>query len=110
MGRNRYQGLRNSGWRIQDGLGWRGIFQDQYRELVIDKMDKFWWLCPMGELILDHESELGAHRIRDYGSWSSNFKDHLEKYDIKPILARVNHPQINGKLERFFGEYKKAGN
>jgi putative transposase len=77
-------------------------------KLVINQMvDKFWWLCPMRELILDHGSEFGAHRIRDDGGWNSYFKDHLEKYGIKPILARVNHPQTNGKLERFFGEYKK---
>jgi putative transposase len=77
-------------------------------KLVIDQMvDKFWWLCPMRELILDHGSEFGAHRVRDDGTWNSDFKDHLEKYGIKPILAGVRHPQTNGKLERFFGEYKK---
>jgi putative transposase len=57
----------------------------------------------MRELILDHGSESGAHRIHDDGSWNSKFKDHLKKYGIKPILARVKHPQTNGKLERFFG-------
>jgi putative transposase len=31
----------------------------------------------------------------------------LKRYCIKPILARVKHPQTNGKLERFFGEYKR---
>lgn len=77
-------------------------------KLVIDQMvDKFWWLCPMREVILDHGSEFGAHRIHDDGSWNGDFKDHLEKYGIKPILARIKHPQTNGKLERFFGEYKK---
>lgn len=76
--------------------------------LVIDQMvDRYWWLCPMRELILDHGSEFGAHRVHDDGTWSSEFKDHLEKYNIKPILARVKHPQTNGKLERFFQEYKK---
>jgi len=76
--------------------------------MVVDQLvNKYWWLCPMRELILDHGSEFGAHRIRDDGSWNSEFKDHLEKYGIKPILARVKHPQTNGKLERFFGEYKK---
>jgi hypothetical protein len=39
--------------------------------LIIDQLvDKFWWLCPMSELILDHGSEFGAHRIHDDGSWN----------------------------------------
>ena len=84
-----------------------GINTDNSK-LVIDQMvDKFWWFCPMRELILDHGSEFGAHRIHDDGRWNGEFKDHLKKYGIKPILARVKHPQTNGKLERFFGEYKK---
>jgi len=69
-------------------------------------VERYWWLCPLNELIMDHGSEFGAHRIHDDGSWSSEFKDHLKKYGIKPILARAKHPQTNGKLERFFGEYK----
>ena len=56
---------------------------------------------------MDHGAEFVAHRIHDDGSWNSEFKDHLEKHGIKPILARVKHLQTNGKLERFFGEYKK---
>jgi putative transposase len=77
-------------------------------KLIIDQMvEKFWWLCPMRELIMDHGSEFGAHRVHEDGSWNGDFKDHLEKHGIKPILARVKHPQTNGKLERFFGEYKK---
>lgn len=76
--------------------------------LVIDQMvDKLWWFCPMREIILYHGSGFVAHRIHDDGSWNGDFKAHLEKYGIKPILARVKHPQTNGKLERFFGEYKK---
>ena len=61
----------------------------------------------MRELILDHGSEFGAHRVHDDGTWNSEFKHHLEKLGVKPILATVKHPQINGKLKRFFGEYKK---
>jgi len=43
---------------------------------------------------------------RKHGSWNSEFKDHLKRYGIKPILARVKYLQTNGKLERFFGEYE----
>lgn len=64
--------------------------------------------CYTGRCISnDHGSELGAHRVREDGKWDSNFKQQLEKHGIKPILISVKHPQTNGKLERFFGEYKR---
>jgi transposase InsO family protein len=36
-----------------------------------------------------------------------NSKRHLENHGIKTILTRVKHPQTNGKLKRWFGEYKR---
>jgi len=78
--------------------------------LIIDQLvDKFWWLCPLRELILDHGSEFGAHRIHDDGSWNSEFKDHLKKYGIKPILARVKHPQTNGSWNGFSENTSSTG-
>ena len=50
------------------------------------------------------EADIGK---RKRGSWKSEFNRSPKKYGIKPILARVKHPQTNGKLERFFGEYMK---
>lgn len=55
----------------------------------------------------NHGAEFGAHRAHDDGKWDSDFEQHLELYGIKPILAKVRHPQTNGKLERRFGEYQK---
>jgi putative transposase len=75
---------------------------------VVDQMvERYWWLCPMRELIFDHGSAFGAHRVHENGDWDGDFKQHLEKYGIKPILIGVKHPQTIGKLERFFGEYKR---
>ncbi len=34
------------------------------------------------------------------------FEAELSKRKIKQILARANHPQTNGKLERFFGTFE----
>jgi hypothetical protein len=45
---------------------------------------------------MDHGSEFGAHRINEKNEWDREFKQHLLKYSIKPILARVKHPQTNG--------------
>jgi hypothetical protein len=56
---------------------------------------RYWWLCPLRVLIFDHGSEFGAYRIHDDGIWSSEFKDLLKIYGIKPILARIKHPQTN---------------
>lgn len=88
-----------------------GEFRDintKNSKLVVDQLvERYWWLCPMRELIMDHGSEFGAHRVHDDGKWDSDFKQHLERYGIKPILAKVKHPQTNGKLERWFGEYQK---
>ncbi|TFH50876.1 MAG: hypothetical protein E4G89_02575 [Methanothrix sp.] len=78
-------------------------------KLIIDQLvDKFWWLYPMRELILDHGSELGAHRIHDDGSWNSEFKDHFKKYGIKPILARVKHPPDERKVRTVFRRIREA--
>ncbi|MDD1752492.1 MAG: hypothetical protein LUQ38_05315 [Methanotrichaceae archaeon] len=60
----------------------------------------------MRELIMDHGSEFGAHRVPENGKWEGQFKTHLEKHGIKPILARVKHPQTNGKLEKWFDAYR----
>ena len=49
---------------------------------------------------MDHGSEFGAHRINKDGSWESEFKRKIGELGIKPILARVRHPQTNGKLEK----------
>jgi transposase len=56
-------------------------------KLVLDQLvDGYWWLLPMRELIMDHGSEFGAHRVHEDGSWNGSFKKHLNKYGIKPIL------------------------
>jgi putative transposase len=76
--------------------------------IVVDQMvERYWWLRPMREMIMDHGSEFGAHRIPENGKWNGQFKIHLEKHGIKPILARVKHPQTNGKLEKWFDVYRR---
>jgi putative transposase len=45
-------------------------------------------LCPSP--VLDHGAEFGAHRVHEDGKWDSEFKQHLERHGIKPILARLS--------------------
>jgi len=64
-------------------------------------------ICSLREMIMDHGSEYGAHRRDENGDWDSEFKRYLESEGIKPILARVKHPQTNGKIEKWFDTYKR---
>jgi putative transposase len=76
--------------------------------LVVDQMVwNYWWLCPMRELIMDHGTEFGGNRVPENGNSNSRFKKCLEELGIKPIMARVKHPQTNGKLEKWFDTYRR---
>ena len=92
---------------ILAGGEFRNINTENSKFVVDELVERYWWLCPMRELILDHGAEFGANRVRENGKWDSEFKKHIERHGIKPILARVKHPQTNGKLERWFGEYQR---
>ena len=70
-------------------------------------VQKYGPICPLRELIMDHGSEFGAHRRDENGYWDSEFKQYLGTHDIRPILARVKHPQTNGKIEKWFDTYKR---
>jgi hypothetical protein len=49
-------------------------------KLVIDQMvERYWWLCPLRELIMDHGSEFGAHRIHDDGKLEQRIQRSFEK-------------------------------
>jgi putative transposase len=43
----------------------------------------------------------------DRAAGKTDFQKFLEANDIQHILGRVNHPQTNGKVERFFGTVKQ---
>jgi putative transposase len=99
--------LDDASRKVLAGGEFSNINTENSKHVLDQVVNRYWWLLPMRELIMDHGSEFGAHRVHDDGTWEGDFKQHLEKYGIRPILGRVAHPQTNGKLERFFQEYKR---
>lgn len=99
--------LDDASRKVLGGDEFSNINTENSKQVVNQVVERYRWLLPMRELIMDHGSEFGAHRVHDDGSWNGDFKEHLERLNIKPILGSVAHPQTNGKLERFFQEYQR---
>jgi putative transposase len=59
------------------------------------------------EILTDRGSQFYANEGERREKGVSQFEAHLADRGIKHILCRVNHPQTNGKLERFYGVYEQ---
>ena len=53
------------------------------------------------DILAHHDTQFVSAWDRDLSSHA--FKDFLDKNEINHIIARVKHPQTNGKIERWFG-------
>jgi putative transposase len=58
--------------------------------------------CP-DEILTDRGTQFYASEGERKEKGVSQFEQYLADRGIKHILCRVNHPQTNGKLERFYG-------
>lgn len=58
-------------------------------------------------ILTDRGSQFYANESEYKEKGITEFEDYLIRNDIRHILARVSHPQTNGKLERFYGEVER---
>ena len=58
-------------------------------------------------VLTDHGSQFYANEKEAAKRGEAAFEKELVAMGIRHILARVNHPQTNGKLERFHGELQR---
>jgi putative transposase len=81
-----------------------GVFQEATGENTIkvlkEGMAKYG--CPK-EILTDRGSQFYANEGEHKTKGQSEFERFLSEKGIRHILCRVNHPQTNGKLERFYG-------
>ncbi|MBN1235552.1 MAG: hypothetical protein JW999_05810 [Methanotrichaceae archaeon] len=55
-----------------------------------------------------HNSLPFANKTDKNGDAESAFGKFLEENNIKHILARIKHPQTNGKIEKWYDTYEKS--
>lgn len=63
-------------------------------------------LYPIRSVISDHGSQFYANKRDKNGNADHSFEIFLKEKGIKQILCGVNHPQTNGKQEKFHDFYK----
>lgn len=61
-------------------------------------------------IITDRGPHFYANKAINKRQGKCKFQEALEEMGIKHILARPHHPQTNGKIERWFGTYKREFN
>jgi len=85
-----------------------GVFQDPTAEHTIHVLKQA--IIKHGyprEILTDRGSQFYANEGERKEKGISQFEQYLADNGIKHILCRVNHPQTNGKLERFYGVYEQ---
>jgi putative transposase len=53
------------------------------------------------KILTDHGTQFVAAKSREKAK--HRFKEFLVGNGVKHIVAKINHPQTNGKIEKFFG-------
>jgi len=85
-----------------------GVFQEATAENTIQVLKQA--IAKYGlphEILTDRGSQFYANEGERKEKGINQFERYLADHKIKHILCRVNHPQTNGKLERFYGVYEQ---
>jgi putative transposase len=77
-------------------------------ELVRKALEDYGDIRRIREVITDHGSQFFANKMDRNGDSESAFGQFLAENEIKHILARIKHPQTNGKIEKWYHTYEKS--
>lgn len=79
-----------------------GVFDSPATENTIEVLRRGFDECGIpDEILTDHGTQFVSSRNRKNAK--HKFGRFLEENRIKHVVARINHPQTNGKIERWFG-------
>jgi len=76
-------------------------------DLIKEVLAKFGTIRKIEQVITDRGSQFCANKRDSNGNSESRFESFLKGYEIEHIKAGVNHPQTNGKVEKWYDLYEK---
>ncbi len=88
-----------------------GLYDDQTAESTLNCLFRviFNYSVPYA-IITDRGAQFYTSKIGKKKKGKCQFQKELACMGIKHIVARAHHPQTNGKIERWFGTYKRECN
>ena len=98
--------LDDSSRRILAGGEFDAETTENSLQLLKEAMNKFGCLASIEQVLTDRGTQFYANKRDKNGNADSRFENFLEKNKIKHIKARVNHPQTNGKVEKWNDTYE----
>lgn len=78
--------------------------------LIQEVLIKFGAIRKIEQVITDHGSQFYANKKDSTGNSESSFEAFLNESGIRHIMARIKHPQTNGKVEKWYDLYEKQRN
>ncbi len=98
--------IDDSSRKILAGGEYDAINTENSKHVVNQVVENYWHIRPMRELIMDRGAAFGAHLTDEKGEWDGEFKRHLTTLGVHAIRIRRQHPQTNGKIEKWFDCYR----
>jgi putative transposase len=75
--------------------------------LLNEAYERYLHIAPIREVVTDHGTQFYAMNRDANGEADHAFEMFCKEMNIHHILARVKHPQTNGKIERWFRLYRE---
>lgn len=75
--------------------------------LLDESYNKYFHIAPIREVITDHGSQFYANKRDKDGNAEHSFENYCQTKGIRHILCKYNHPQSNGKIEKWFHLYQR---
>ncbi len=98
--------LDDASRKILSGGEFEYATEENSIKLVRDVVEKYGYICVLRESITDHGTQFYANKRDKEGNAKHGFERFLNENGIKHILCRYNHPQSNGKVEKWFDLYR----
>jgi len=99
--------LDDSSRKILSGGEYNSRSAEASIELLDEAFKKFRHVRPIREVITDHGTEFYANKRDKDGEADHSFENYCKEKGIKHLLCKYNHPQSNGKIEKWFDTYEK---